>query len=371
MAPILIFPRGGGRKNQIVFVHSQIKDQRKLPVCLLGLMLVALLLDGFSLVAESAQPQSVIEGARQEGKLLIYSLLAVPDHSKIVNRFKEKYPFIDVSLIRPGASERITARVITEARAGRHLVDVIGVSRLNMFHLIQRGLVRSYESPERQNFDVNFQDRQGYWTAFYVNPEVMAYNTHMIPASAAPKNYQDLLESRWKGKLVMEETAIEWFATLVRHWGEDKGLSYMRRLAGQELKMLRGNTLITQLIAAGEYAAAVSLNGPRVELTKRRGAPIDWVAPDPTVVDIVTLGIAAQAPHPNAAKLYLNHVLSKEVQEGLLEDELVKPSGRNDVKSSFMAKIRAARVQMIFVDEATGEQWERFEKRFQTIFHVP
>jgi len=99
---------------------------------------------------------------------------------------------------------------------------------------------------------------------------------------------------------------------------------------------------LTQLIAAGEHPAAVSLNGPRVELTKRRGAPIDWAALDPTVADIVTLGIAAHAPHPNAAKLYLNFVLSREVQEGLLEDQFVKPSGRTDVKSAFMAKIHSA-----------------------------
>ena len=93
---------------------------------------------------------------------MIYSLLAVPDHSRIVNRFKEKYPFIEVSLIRPGASERITTRVITEARTGQHLVDVIGVSRLNMLYLTQRALVMSYDSPERQYFDPRFKDKKGF-----------------------------------------------------------------------------------------------------------------------------------------------------------------------------------------------------------------
>ena len=320
--------------------------------------------------ADAAEPPGLIEGARKEGSLMIYSLLAVPDHSRIVNRFKEKYPFIEVSLIRPGASERITTRVVTEARTGQHLVDVIGVSRLNMLYLIQRALVMSYDSPERQYFDPRFKDKKNYWTAFYVNPEVMSYNTRLVPPATVPKNYQDLLDSRWKGNLVLEQTAVEWFAALMQHWGEDKGLLYMRRLAGQNLKILNGNTLITQLIAAGEHPAAVALNGPRVELTKRRGAPIDWVARDPTVVDIVTLGIAAHAPHPNAAKLYLNFVLSREVQEGLLEDQFVKPSGRTDVKSAFMAKIRSAGVQMISVNEAMIEQWNRYEKLFQQIFQV-
>ena len=93
-----------------------------------------------------------------------------------------------------------------------------------------------------------------------------AYNTRLIASTAAPRAYGDLLEPRWSGQLAFEQTAIEWFATLLRHWGEDKGLAFMRRLAGQNLKILNGNTLITQLVAAGEHAGAVSLNGPRVEL---------------------------------------------------------------------------------------------------------
>jgi hypothetical protein len=122
--------------------------------------------------AGATEAPGLIDGARKEASLMIYSLLAVPDHSRIVNRFKEKYPFVEVSLIRPGASERITTRVITEARTGQHLVDVIGVSRLNMLYLTQRALVMSYDSPERQYFDPRFKDKKGYWTAFYINPEV-------------------------------------------------------------------------------------------------------------------------------------------------------------------------------------------------------
>jgi len=74
-------------------------------------------------LAGAAESPELVEGARREGRLTIYSLLAVPDHSRIVSRFREKYPFIEVSLTRPGASERITARVLTEARARRPAAD--------------------------------------------------------------------------------------------------------------------------------------------------------------------------------------------------------------------------------------------------------
>jgi iron(III) transport system substrate-binding protein len=128
---------------------TQTTNKLALKLCTVLLVLLAFLLGSLIPRAGSAEPPGLIEGARKEGSLMIYSLLAVPDHSRIVNRFKEKYPFIEVSLIRPGASERITARVMTEARAGQHLVDVIGVSRVNMLHLISRGLIMNYDSPER------------------------------------------------------------------------------------------------------------------------------------------------------------------------------------------------------------------------------
>jgi len=199
---------------------------------LIALLIVLCAINPNSLACAAESP-ALVEGASKEGRLVIYSLLAVPDHSRIVNHFREKYPFVEVSLTRPGASERITARVLTETRAGRPLVDVIGISRLHMTALIQRSLIMNYESPERARFDPAFKDRSGFWTAFYVNPEVTAYNTRLIASAAAPKGYDDLLEPRWNGQLAFEQTAIEWFATLLRHWGEDKGLAFMRRLAGK------------------------------------------------------------------------------------------------------------------------------------------
>lgn len=179
------------RAIKIEEVRMHGKVERKLRRHRAGRFLVLLLIC-FAFAAEAADQQALIDGARKDGKLVVYSLLAVPDHSQIVKRFEPQYPFVEVSLIRPGSSEWITARVITEARAGRNQVDIIGVSRLNMHHLIQKELVMSYESPERQYFDPHFKDKNGHWTAFYVNPAVMACNSEMVPSAKAPKNYQDL-----------------------------------------------------------------------------------------------------------------------------------------------------------------------------------
>jgi ABC-type Fe3+ transport system substrate-binding protein len=138
---------------------------------------------------------------RGEGRLVIYSLLAVPEHSRIVNHFREKYPFVEVSLTRPGASERITARVMTESarRTAFGRRDRYQPAQYDGAH--PRSLIMNYESPERARRDPAFKDRNGFWTAFYVNPEVTAYNTRLIASTAAPKAYGDLLEPRWNGQL--------------------------------------------------------------------------------------------------------------------------------------------------------------------------
>ena len=136
--------------------------------------------------AQEIKREALIEGAKREGKLQIYALLVVSDHMQIIQRFKDKYPFIDVALYR-ATSERLFTRIETEARANTHLVDVIGISGFQMYQLVKRGLLGKYESPERRHYEPGFKDKEGHWTAYYVNPLVTAHNTRQVAAQDAPK----------------------------------------------------------------------------------------------------------------------------------------------------------------------------------------
>src|SRR5215471_12803987 len=261
-------------------------------------------------MCQEVKQEAIIEGARKEGKLQIYALLVVADHMQIIQRFKEKYPFIDVALYRT-TSERLYTRIETEARANNHLADVIGISGFQMYQLVKRGLMAKYESPERRYYEPTFKDKDGYWTAYYVNPIVTAYNTRQVSAHDAAKDYRDLLDPKWKGKLVMEDEEIEWFSTMMSFWGEEKGTVYMKRLAAQNFNFRHGHTLMTQLVAAGEYPGAVFVYGPQTQSMRSAGAPIDWNAPNPTVAGVNLMGVAARARHPNAAQLYVDHMFSE------------------------------------------------------------
>ena len=315
--------------------------------------------------AQELKREAIIEGAKKEGKVQIYGLLAVPEHMQIIERFKEKYPFIEPSLYR-ATSERLYTRIENEARANAHLVDVIGVSGFQYYQLLKRGLIGKYESPERRSFDPAFKDKDGRWTAYYVNPMVTAYNTRQLTPQEAPKGYGDLIDPKWKGKLVMEEEEIEWFSTMMSFWGEEKGLAYMQRLAAQNFTIRHGHTLMTQLVAAGEYPAAVIVYGPQTQMTRNAGAPIDWYALNPTVSGTNLMGIAARAPHPNAAMLYIDHMLSEEIQKDYLSGKFFKVSARQGIHSTVMQKL--SKVKVIPVDITQSEHFEKNRKRFREIF---
>ena len=316
-------------------------------------------------MCQEVKQEAIIEGARKEGKLQIYALLVVADHMQIIQRFKEKYPFIDVALYRT-TSERLYTRIETEARANNHLADVIGISGFQMYQLVKRGLMAKYESPERRYYEPTFKDKDGYWTAYYVNPIVTAYNTRQVSAHDAAKDYGDLLDPKWKGKLVMEDEEIEWFSTMMSFWGEEKGTAYMKHLAAQNFNFRHGHTLMTQLVAAGEYPGAVFVYGPQTQSMRSAGAPIDWNAPNPTVAGVNLMGVAARARHPNAAQLYVDHMLSEEIQRHFLVGKFFKVSARKGVSSAIQQKL--VNVQVIPVDITQSEHLEKQSKRYREIF---
>jgi len=316
-------------------------------------------------ISQEIKRDTIIEAAKKEGKLQIYALLVVADHMQIIQRFKEKYPFIDVALYRI-TSERLYTRIETEARANTHLADVIGISGFQMYQLVKRGLMAKYESPERRYFEPGFKDKDGYWTAYYVNPIVTAYNTRQVSAHDAAKDYADLLDPKWKGKLVMEDEEIEWFSTMMSFWGDEKGTAYMRRLAAQNFNFRHGHTLMSQLVAAGEYPGAVFVYGPQTQFIRSTGAPIDWNALNPTVAGVNLMGVAAHAPHPNAAQLYVDHMLSEEIQRDFLAAKFFKVSARKGVANAIQQKL--ANVKVIPVDISQSEHLDKHSKTYRELF---
>ena len=267
---------------------------------------------GLSSRLEAAE---VRDKAEAEGQVVLYASMTTSDVKALVDGFKQLYPKIDAQFYRTGDSQ-LMEKVMTEGRAGKPLWDVIAHTGFYGHLLKKRGMLEAYDSPERKFYRDAYKDPQAFWTSIYTTYAVFGYNTRLVPKASIPKSYEDLLKPEWKGQIGMEARAYEWFATAMRNMGgEEKGLAFMRRFAQQQPQPRSGRTLIAQLVGAGEFKGSVSVYSQSYEILKATGAPVEWVALDPVYASVHPTGIAAKAPHPNAARLLMDFLLSKKGQE--------------------------------------------------------
>lgn len=285
--------------------------QKSLSV-LLGISVLAWL-HGFAL-AQTESPEKLIEGAKKEGTVVYYTSTSTPEAVEMIRAFEKKYPFIKVNYYRAG-SDTLMEKILIETRTGRYNADVYNMRSFTNSILVQKGLLGKYLSPHLKFYPEGFKDPEGRWTSFYMNPATIGYNTRLVPASQAPKDWPDLLDPKWKGEMIMDREESEWFANMLKVMGRERGMEFMRRLAAQNLTFRVGHTLLAQLVAAGEFKIGVVMYSPRMEKMKSTGAPIEWVRAKPVIAYHYSISVAAHASHPNAARLLVDYFLSKEGQE--------------------------------------------------------
>jgi iron(III) transport system substrate-binding protein len=231
-------------------------------------------------------------------------------------------------------------------------------------HLFNRGGVLARYLPQSNSFYPKEFKEDGFWTTVYYNVYVTGYNTRLVAAGALPKTYNDLLDPKWKGKLMMEGTKAEWFAGMLQIMGQERGLKYMRELAKQQPSPREGHELLAQLVVAGEGVIDVNIPAASVERMKERGAPIDWTALGDSPAVMVGTGLAAQAPHPNAAKVFLDFVLSREGQK--LMQTPGRLVARSDLANEQATMLKGLKIVPVKPDMA--EKLDEYAKQLRSIF---
>lgn len=265
-----------------------------------------------------ATDQKIVEAAKKEGEIIWYTSMSVDQSQPLMNAFNKKYPAIKPVLVRLGGGALMN-RVLTETRAGLFGFDVVG-GRGEMIQIFkERGIIAPYISPETKQIDSDLFDKQGFWYVHYVVPWVLGYNTQQVKKEEVPKTYEALLDPKWKGgKISMDTEGYLVLQGLMTALGREKAIDYMKKLAAQDPTLSRGNTERSALASAGQYPLIVAY-AHALEREKFKGAPIEWVALEPAVVEIDPQMIGAKSPHPNAARLFMDYILSREGQEMLLE----------------------------------------------------
>ena len=194
----------------------------------------------FAPLGLSQTREQLIEGAKKEGKVVWYGSLSLEDVKRLADAFEKKYPFIKVEPFR-ASGEKLANKILTETRAGRHLYDVVATGAFEIWPLYKRNLLGKYVSPESKPYGAEFKDPQGSWVDLYDNYYVVGYNTSLVKKNDAPKSWEDLLDPKWKGKFSMDNEDYEWYMALLAFMGEEKGKSYMRRLAAQDIQWRHGH----------------------------------------------------------------------------------------------------------------------------------
>jgi len=275
----------------------------------------------------------LLKGAQAEGELVYYGTLPIDEFLPLARVFNSRYRAIALQhYFSP--RDGILSRTLTEARAGRHAFDVVQVDLSYGYQLLNANLVHPYVVAERNRFFDGTYDPAGYWHSMYYLTTALIYNTKSVKAEQAPKSYDDLLSPAWKGKMLFDPEAGYILAAMEEAWGREKAVAYLARLAKQELSYRRGGTLTTQVVTSGEYPIGIAINGETSAAIREKGAPLGFKVLAPAIVKPEGFFVAKNAPHPHAALLFTEWVLSEEAQS-FLATTLGKGSAMKGVRSKF------------------------------------
>jgi iron(III) transport system substrate-binding protein len=278
--------------------------------------------------------QRLVDAARKEGELMVYTSVPVDDMAVLGAAFEKKYG-VKVKVWRAG-SEKVLQRTVTEARANRFDVDVVETNGPEMESLHREKILQEVKSPYLADLIAPAILPHHDWVGTRLNIFALAYNTGRVKKADLPKTYQDLLNPKWKGKLGVEAEDLDWFAGVVGEMGEAKGTKLFRDIvATNGLSVRKGHTLLTNLVASGEVPLALTVYNYKAEQMKNKGAPIDWFTIAPAIARPNGVGVTKHAPHPNAAVLFFDFMIS-DAQPLLLARDYVPTSKKVDTKLNKM-----------------------------------
>jgi iron(III) transport system substrate-binding protein len=300
------------------------------------ILFLSVLLTSSLLTPKHASSDPLIEGAKKEGQVVFYASMEAQSAQRLTAGFEKRYPFIKLHATRIG-SERMATRLIAEAQSRKVQADVVSQSGFDFHGVLQKGIFESYNSPERAALPAEYKDEKGLWVMNAATLNVIGYNTRLVPPANVPKSFWDLADPKWKGQLLMDENESKWMAGMMTYYGEAKVIDLLRKLATQEIQFRVGHTLIQTLAAAGERPIVVVAFANGVERLKKERAPMDWIAAEPIIGLTFGLALVKDAPHPNAAKLLIDYLLSKEGQEIIADAGYFVP--RRDVAAPIMKQV--------------------------------
>ena len=314
-------------------------------------------------VAAYAAPdrvQKLMDGAKKEGELNIYTSAQSDDMGALVSAFEKKYG-VKVNVWR-ASSEKVLQRAVTEARGNRYTMDVAETNGPELESMHREKLLEAVKSPYLADLIAPAIRPHGEWVGTRLNVFTQAYNTSLVKKEDLPRTWEDLANPKWKGKLGIEQEDSDWLAGQYAELGEAKAAKVFKDIvATNGVSVRKGHTLLTQLVVSGEIPLALTVYNYKAEQLKGKGAPIDWFSIGPAIARPNGIGVAKKAPHPHAAVLFYDFEISPEGQKIL--------AGRDFVPTSKKVDTPLNKIPMKFVDARVSlDEFQKWEKLYEELF---
>jgi ABC-type Fe3+ transport system substrate-binding protein len=323
--------------------------------------------------AERYQPDpALVAVAKKEGRLLIYTTLIVEQIVRpLIRAFQAAVPGIDVRFVRAD-SVALVVRLTNEAKANRtqadiwQLVDGVGP-------LVHAGIAAPFDLPSAKGLPAAYADRNRRWVTTNLAVRSLAYNTKLVPPAQAPRNYEDLLDPRFKGKFVWSPHSVSgaygFIGTVLKHRGEKDGIEYLRALAKQDITPVpMAIRAVLDRVIAGEYAIGLEMNGTHAAISASAGAPVAWVPLDPVTLTLQAAGMTARAPNPNAARLFLDFMVSRAGQEVFRERDYIPMHPDVPAKRPELKPETGGYKAVVYSPEEVDANHKRWADIFRDIF---
>jgi iron(III) transport system substrate-binding protein len=306
--------------------------------------------------------QRLIDGAKKEGQLTVYTSSLADDVGVVIAGFEKKYG-IKTEMWRAG-SEAVLNRALQEIRAGRYTFDVVETNGPELESLSREKILQAVKSPRLDELIAPAIRPHGEWVGTRLNVFVQAYNTKLVKKEELPKTWEDLRHPRWKGRLGIEQEDADWLAGVLGEIGEEKGIQIFKEIvATNGVSTRKGHTLLTQLVVSGEVPLALTVYNYKAQQLKTEGAPIDWFTIGNAIARPNGVGVARKAPHPHAAVLFYDYELSEEGQRIIATRDFVPTSKKIDTPLN--------KVPMTFIDAKVSiDEYDKWTSLYRQLFSI-
>jgi ABC-type Fe3+ transport system substrate-binding protein len=341
-------------------------------------VITALGLSGiFASTAQAIDLNEIYEKAKGEGKVVVYTAPKPKYYKYALKAFKKKYPGISVEMI-TGGGGKLQERFISEEVAGISVADlwnggITSVSSIVDTHRNVKPILQPMNDLPSFGKSWLKDDKDGLWSTFNGHTHVsMGYNTKMVRPEEVPKTWNDLLNPKWKNEMTLRVISSGSFLTfwIATFGSEEKAIDYIKKLQKQNVTFYSSSTKARTPVVMGEKKITIRAAVNHIEIDKARGRPIDWALFEGAGLEVLPqpLLFSKNAPHPNAARLFAEYLLSKEGQSLFIKGGIYMP-GNPEVDVSVIPSQKA---QRLYRDALDGKiEYQSSAKNYQKLMALP